>query len=208
MPTIFLIRHGDNDYLQNNRLPGHLPGIHLNQNGLAQADELAGSLACFSFNAIYSSPLERAIETATPLAKIKRMGIQIIPDLTDIDVGDWAGRSWKSQRRTQAWKTIQNEPSRFRFPAGETFVEAQQRICLAIQGLSAVHNRNNKIAVFFHADPIKLALAKYLGLPLDNFQRLSVQTGSISILKVNRDSTRVLGINLIPPCSFPDLDDD
>jgi broad specificity phosphatase PhoE len=96
MTTLFLIRHGDNDYLRKNILPGRLPGVHLNEHGQQQAADLARTLCLLPLKAIYSSPLERAIETATPLANLQKLEIKIIPDLADTDVGNWAGRSWKA----------------------------------------------------------------------------------------------------------------
>src|SRR3972149_7837837 len=122
MPTLLLIRHGDNDYLVKNLLPGHIPGIHLNERGREQAAELAKTLGQLPVNAIYSSPLERAIETAEPLAKSLGLGIQIRPGLIDTDPGQWAGRSRKILSRTKLWKLIQNTPSQVQFPGGETFI--------------------------------------------------------------------------------------
>ncbi|MFH1907463.1 MAG: histidine phosphatase family protein, partial [Chloroflexota bacterium] len=87
MPTLFLIRHGDNDYLKKGRLAGQLPGVHLNETGREQAAELARTLAGVPLKALYSSPLERAVETAEPLAMALRLEVQPRPDLTDTDVG-------------------------------------------------------------------------------------------------------------------------
>jgi probable phosphoglycerate mutase len=202
MPTLLLIRHGENDYLKKNRLPGHLPGIHLNERGREQAAELARTLGQLPIKAIYASPLERAIETAEPLAQTLGLGIQIRPPLTDIDVGHWAGHSWKALGRTKHWKIIQHTPSQFQFPGGETFLQAQQRVVHVLDAITVAHKRE-MVAVVFHADPIKLAVAHYLGLPLDNFQRLTIHTGSVTILKIDALAARLLAINLIPPFSFP-----
>jgi probable phosphoglycerate mutase len=202
MPTLLLIRHGENDYLKKNRLPGHLPGIHLNERGHEQAAELARTLGQLPIKAIYASPLERALETAEPLAQTLGLGIQIRPPLTDIDVGDWAGRSWKALGRTKHWKVIQHTPSQFQFPGGETFLQVQQRVVNALDAI-AVAYKKEMVAVVFHADPIKLAVAHYLGLPLDNFQRLTIHTGSVTVLKIDALAARLLAINLIPPFSFP-----
>ena len=202
MTTLFLIRHGENDYLKKNRLPGHLPGIHLNERGREQAAELARTLGQLPIKAIYASPLERAVETAEPLAQTLGLVIQIRPPLTDIDIGHWAGHSWKALGRTKHWKIIQHTPSQFQFPSGETFLQAQQRIVNALDAIAVAHKRE-MVAVVFHADPIKLAVAHYLGLPLDNFQRLTIHTGSVTILKIDALAARLLAINLIPPFSFP-----
>ncbi len=203
MPTLLLIRHGDNDYLRKNILPGLRPGIHLNGTGRQQAAELARTLASLPIKALYSSPLERAVETAEPLAKTLGLPIQVRPALTDIDVGEWVERSWKALRRTKHWEMIQHSPSRFQFPGGESFAQAQGRVVAALEAIIADHERRDTLGVIFHADPIKLAVAHYLGLPLDNFQRLVALTGSVTILKVDGQVARLLALNLIPPFSFP-----
>jgi probable phosphoglycerate mutase len=202
MPNLFLIRHGDNDYLAKNKLPGRIPGIHLNGRGQEQAAELARTLSRLPIKAIYSSPLERAVETAEPLAQSLGLGIQLRRDLTDTDVGEWAGRSWKVLSRTRLWKVIQQTPSQFQFPGGETFVQAQERVAHALDDIAKTHG-DELIAVVFHADPIKLAVAHYLGMPLDTFQRLMISTGSVTILKIDGSTVKLLALNLIPPFSFP-----
>jgi broad specificity phosphatase PhoE len=202
MPTLLLIRHGENDYLSRNKLPGCLPGIHLNKRGLQQALELDRTLNRLPLKAIYTSPLERALETAGPLAHSLNLEIQIRPDLIDIDVGTWTGRSWKVLGRTKHWKVIQQAPSQFQFPDGETFIRVQERVVTTLEAIAAVH-RDELVAVVFHADPIKLAVAHYLGLPLDHFQRLTISTGSVTLIKLDHTAVKLLALNLIPPFSLP-----
>ncbi len=202
MPTLFLIRHGENDYLAKNKLPGHIPGIHLNERGREQAVELAQTLGSLPIKAIYSSPLERAIETAEPLAKSLGLGIQIRPDLTDTDPGEWAGRSWKVLSRSRIWKVIQDTPSQVQFPGGETFIRCQKRVVNTLVAIIGAY-KDELVAIFCHGDPIKLAVAHFLGMPLDNFQRITISTGSVTILKINGSSAKLLALNLIPPFSFP-----
>ena len=203
MTTLLLIRHGENDYLKKNILPGRIPGVHLNDKGRQQAEALAAALKDLPIAAIYSSPLERAVETASPLAQEKGLEIRVEPGLSDTDVGVWAGRSWKVLERSKAWKVIQQTPSQFRFPGGESFAENQERAVAALERIAAAHRKDKMVAVVFHADPIKLAVAHYIGLPLDNFQRLTCNTGSVTILKIDGPKIKLLALNLIPPFSFP-----
>ena len=203
MPTLLLIRHGENDYLKKSKIPGRLPGIHLNMRGRQQAAELAWTLSSLPIKALYSSPLERAVETAEPLSQSLGLEIQLRPDLTDTDVGAWEGRSWKVLGRTRLWKVIQETPSQFQFPGGETFVQTQVRIVRTLDAIARAHT-DELIAVVFHADPIKMAVAHYLGLPLDNFQQLTAHTGSVTILKMDGSFVKLLALNLMPPFSFPD----
>ena len=94
MTIILLIRHGENDWV-GKKLAGRLPGVHLNQNGLNQAQAVAATLHNLPIKAIYSSPLERAMETAQPLALVKKMEITICDNLSEINFGDWQGNEGK-----------------------------------------------------------------------------------------------------------------
>jgi probable phosphoglycerate mutase len=143
------------------------------------------------------------VETAEPIAKIHKLEIRLVPGLMDTDIGKWQGRSWKVLSRTKAWKVVQGAPSRFTFPGGESFLQAQMRIITALDGIVANHKSKDLIAVVFHADPIKLALAYYLGMPLDNFQRISIDTGSVTALMVGQMGAHLLWMNQKPPFNIP-----
>lgn len=195
MPIILLIRHAENDYVKKGRLPGRKPDIHLNKKGRAQAQALAEKLKDAPIKAIYSSPLERAIETAEPLANA--LGLQVIPrpGLIEADVGEWTDRTVKSLGRLKEWRRVQHSPSLMRFPGGESFLETQYRICQEIETLRALHDQQDLIACVSHADPIKMAVAYYLGMPLDLFQRLSVAPASITALMIGDMGSRLLALN-------------
>ena len=105
MAIILLIRHGENDWV-GKKLAGRLPGVHLNQNGLNQAKGLAATLQNLPIKAIYSSPLERAMETAQPLADVKKMEISICENLSEINFGGWQGKSIKQMRSLKLWESV------------------------------------------------------------------------------------------------------
>jgi probable phosphomutase (TIGR03848 family) len=195
MTLIYLIRHGDNELL-GKRMPGWLPDVHLNDQGRAQAEALADLLSEVKFKAIFSSPLERAVETAAPLAD--RLGIEIItrPGLGELDVGSWEGRTFKQLRRRKLWPLVHRVPSLVQFPEGETFRGGQARIAAELECIRGEYNgKDDHIACFSHSDMIRLAIAYYLGLPLDLFHRLHVSPASISILALQDDSIHVLKVN-------------
>ncbi|MCC6500153.1 MAG: histidine phosphatase family protein [Anaerolineales bacterium] len=203
MPTLLLIRHGENDFVKTHKLAGRLPGVHLNQNGLKQAQALADALKDVPLKAVYSSPLERAMETADPIAKSHKLKIVEVPELMDTDIGKWQGKSWKVLGLTKAWKIVQNAPSRFRFPEGESFVEAQTRYASALERIIQKYNKPKDIvAVVFHADPIKLAVAHFLGMPLDHFQRLGCDTGSMTTIHASEAKAFLVKLNQRPPFDF------
>ncbi|HNT24612.1 MAG TPA: histidine phosphatase family protein [Anaerolineales bacterium] len=202
MTTFILLRHGENDYYKKSRMAGRLPGVHLNARGRQQAEALAERLAPIPIKAIYSSPLERALETAAPLAE--RLGLPVSPrsGLIETDVGEWQGQSLKRLRRLKVWQLLQHSPSLFRFPGGETLVDGQQRIVNEIEALRQLHPGDETVVCVGHSDPIKHLLAYYLGMPLDLFQRLTVSTGSFSILQIG-ENVRLLALNCDPSQELP-----
>ncbi|MBN1305899.1 MAG: histidine phosphatase family protein [Anaerolineales bacterium] len=204
MPLLLLIRHGQNDFVKKGKLAGRQPGIHLNETGLQEAADLATALAGQPVTAIYSSPLERALETAAPLAEQKQLDIKIFPELSDTDIGKWENQSLKSLRKNKLWDTVQHAPSRMNFPQGESFLESQTRAVNIIETILRAHKPKDLIAIFTHADPIKLAVAYYLGMPLDHFQRIMIDTGSISILRLGDRSASLMRLNF-KPAAFVDL---
>jgi probable phosphomutase (TIGR03848 family) len=194
--TVFLIRHGENDFVKKGRLAGWLPGVHLNARGQAQAESLAKILQPVKFKAIYTSPLERAVETAEPLAKAKGLPIIERAGLSDVDVGRWQGQSLMLLRRRKLWHTVQHAPSLARFPDGESFTQSQARAVSELESILTEHkSRGAIVACFSHADIIRLIIAHYLGLSLDLFQRLTIQPASISVMHVSDGSARILKLN-------------
>lgn len=203
MPTLLLIRHGENDYVKSGKMAGRIPGVHLNEKGRKQAQALAEALKDVPLKAVYSSPLERAMETASPIAESHKLKIVPEPDLMDTDIGAWQGKSWRVLGLTKAWKIVQHAPSRFRFPEGESFLEAQMRYVTALERIIKQYNKPRDIvAIVFHADPIKLAVSHFLGMPLDHFQRLSCDTGSLTALHAGEASANLIKLNQRPPFDF------
>jgi len=203
MPLLLLIRHGENDYVKTGKLAGRTPGVHLNEKGQQQAQALGEALKDVPIKAVYSSPLERAMETAQPIAESHKLPIIQESHLMDTDIGKWQGKSLKVLRLTNAWKIVQSAPSRFRFPEGESFPEAQTRYVNTLERIIQKHHKPHDIvAVVFHADPIKLAVAHLLGMPLDHFQRLGCDTGSLTALYVGDASANLIKLNQRPPFDF------
>jgi probable phosphoglycerate mutase len=199
MTLLLLIRHADND-ARKTRLVGRMPGIHLNQQGREQAEELARLLAGAPIQAVYSSPLERALETSAPLAAALNLPVEQLPDLIEIDYGKWQGRTFKQIRRSKFWRKVGENPAEVRFPGGETFLEAQQR---AVTALESAAQGKEMVAFVTHADIILLALAHYLSMPLNAFHRLEIQPASISVIDWKDGRARVLHVNQVSRLEFP-----
>ena len=196
MPTILLIRHAETEFVRQGRLAGRLPGVHLNDRGVKQAEALGGRLAGTGLRAIYSSPLERAAETAGAIARQADQGVVVRPALTEVDFGGWEGRTLKQLRRRKLWKSVEHRPSMARFPGGESFAEAQIRIVDELLTLSEMHGPKDLLAAVSHGDIIKLAAAYVLGMPLDQFQRLLVFPASITTLQIGGHGARLVNLNL------------
>lgn len=203
MPVLLLIRHGENDYSKKGRFAGRLPGIHLNARGREQADELAQAIRGMPIKAVYASPLERALETAAPIGKTHGLRVHREVGLLEADIGKWQGQSVRRLALTRYWRVIQQAPSRARHPGGESFLETQGRIVSALDRICAMHGPKDIVACVFHADPIKLAIAHYIGLPLDRFQRLACDTGSVSMLAVSQSGAYLMWLNRRPPFHPP-----
>ena len=202
MPLLLLIRHGENDFTKKHKLAGHLPNVHLNERGQKQAQDLADALKDVPIKDIYSSPLERAQETAMPIATARRLQVQTEAGLIETNVGRWQGKSLAALRLQKHWKVIQHAPSRAQFPDGETFHECQARIVSALDAIIRKHKPQDIVACVFHADPIKLAVAHFIGMPLDQFQRLGCDTGSVSVLQVGEMGATLIKLNQRPPFDF------
>jgi probable phosphomutase (TIGR03848 family) len=194
MATLLLIRHGENDFV-GRRLAGHLPGVHLNARGIHQAEAIAAMLRQEPVIAIYASPLDRTMETAEPLAR--DLYLPITPDsgLAEVNFGDWQGKAISYLKRLKLWKAVQKTPSQVRFPNGESFSEAQARVVAALEAINAAHGEKERVACFSHSDIIRLAVAHYLDMPLDSFQRLTINPASITRLHLYNGSVVLLQVN-------------
>ena len=192
--TVLLVRHGMTA-TTGKILPGRAPGLHLAETGRVQADEAAARIGALEgVRAVYASPLERARETAAPIARVTGRRVRVVDGLNECDFGDWTGRKLADLQRLNAWKQVQNNPSGFRFPGGESFAEMQTRICGTLGELVARH-RGGAIVVVSHADPIKAAVAQAVGTPLDLFQRIVISPCSVTVIAYGGHGPLALTVN-------------
>ncbi|HKZ08797.1 MAG TPA: MSMEG_4193 family putative phosphomutase [Methylomirabilota bacterium] len=191
---VLLVRHGRTP-TTGSVLPGRAPGLHLSEDGKKEAAATAERIAALkAVAAVYSSPLERARETAEIIAGRRGMGMQTDAGLLECDIGDWTGWEISKAAKTPQWTAVQRYPSGFRFPGGESFTEIQARMTSTIAALVARHPGETVVAVS-HADPIKTAIAHALGTPLDLFQRIMIATASISAVAYGQTGVAVLTVN-------------
>lgn len=194
--TVLLVRHGQTA-TTGRVLPGRAPGLHLSDDGRRQAEAAAQRIAKLKrVAAVYASPLERARETAMPIARIRSLALRIERGLLELDVGSWTGSRLDRLSKRPEWTTVQRYPSGFRFPEGESFVEMQARVTAAVARM-VEHHRGGVVVAVSHADPIKAALAHALGMHLDLFQRLAIAPGSITTIVYGAGGPTVLGMNAL-----------
>ena len=148
-------------------------------------------------DAIYSSPLERALETAAPLARRRKLEITQNPDLGELRFGEWQGRTYAELEHHDLWRRFNDFRSSTAAPGGEMMLEAQVRMVRALSRILLAHP-GGKVAAFSHADAIKSALMHFLGMPLDFHLRLDIPPCSISVVELRHDFARVSGINVVP----------
>src|SRR5439155_25502730 len=139
------------------RLTGQAPGVRLSDDGRAQAEALAGRIRGVPFAALYSSPLERCLETADAVAAARRFEVVEEPGVIEVGYGRWTGRPLAQLARTDLWKRVQRTPGSVRFPGGDTLAEVQRRAVLALDSIAARHPRK-VVGLVTHADVIRLAV--------------------------------------------------
>lgn len=196
MTTFFIVRHAVTSHT-GNRLTGWTEGVSLTEEGRRQAEIAAKGLAHVDFDAIYSSPIDRTMETAKAIARPHGMKVQIRRDIGEVQYGAWTNRSLRSLMRTKLWETVQRFPSAARFPDGESIREVQVRAVGAIEKIAEEHPKG-KVCCVSHGDVIKLIAAHYLGVHIDLFQRIVIGPASVSVISLSSHGPYVLTLNNFP----------
>ena len=189
-----MVRHGKTPST-GKLLPGRAKGLHLSDIGIQEALVVAERLSKIKkVAAIYASPLERARETAAPIAKALKQKVIINKGLLECDFGDWTGEELAKLMKLPEWSNVQRAPSTFRFPKGESFTEMQTRMVSTLDDLRKKHSGGVVICVS-HADPIKAAVAHAMGTHIDLFQRIVISTCSVTAISYSSFGPVVLTVN-------------
>lgn len=194
MTKFLLIRHATTDAV-GKRLSGRMPGVHINETGKEEAIQLAERLKGCPITAIYCSPLERALETAEPLAKMTNIPSVPAHDFMEINYGNWTNCTFDELHDDPQFKRFNSLRSITRIPGGETMLEAQARFIAGIEKLALKHNNNEVVAIFSHSDMIKSAIAYYAGISLDMFRRIEIAPASVSVLQLHEDAIQIMSVN-------------
>ncbi|MFL5612046.1 MAG: histidine phosphatase family protein [Gemmatimonadaceae bacterium] len=193
MTSFLLIRHAMCDHVGSG-IAGRTD-VHLNELGRAQARRLAEQLDPVGFDALISSPLARATETAAPLAERRRLELQIEDRLTEIDYGDWTGQSIDALKPQEQWTRYNALRSVAAIPNGELMLEVQARAVSAIEAMRRSYP-DGRFALVSHGDVIRSLVAHCAGIPLDLFHRLEIAPASVSEVIVSTSWIGVRSVNV------------
>lgn len=196
MALMILVRHGQTDENISGRISGQGP-VPLNTRGQEQARLAAEVLVPLGVTHIFSSPVVRAQQTADILAERLQKPITLVPDLREVGYGDWEGKTFGEMRGDPVAHQVFNDPIQVTFPNGESLLEVQQRGVRVIEEVRDIHPQGI-VAVVSHGDVIRTALAHYLGMPFNEYRRINLDNGAISVLELFSDWVRVKALNFVP----------
>ena len=196
MTTFFLIRHASCSGL-GHTLWGRTPAICLNENGEMQAQRLADRFKGVTLDAIYSSPLERALQTAEVLARTMNLEVKKSTAANEINFGEWTGKTFEELSSDEQWRRFNSHRSMTIIPGGESFPEVQNRIIKEINTLALQHGEA-RVAIVSHADVIRAAVAYFAGTPIDLIERFEISPCCVSVVAVDKDNATLLTINNEP----------
>jgi broad specificity phosphatase PhoE len=196
MALVILVRHGQTDENVSGRISGQGP-VPLNVRGQEQARLTAEVLAPLGITHIFSSPLVRARQTAEFLAERLQKPIEEIPELCEVGYGDWEGKTFSEMRTHPVAHQVFNDPINAIFPNGESLLAVQQRGIRVIEWVRGTYPQGI-VTVVSHGDVIRTTLAHYLGMPFNDYRRIDLDNGAISVLELFDDWVRVKALNFLP----------
>ena len=153
---------------------------HAEAGNAKEANELAAVLASVHFDAVYTSPLERALATSRAVAAQHRLVPVEVADLREIDLGEVEGLSF-GQLPAELQAELLGAPLTVRFPGRETYGELRERVCRALAAIVARH-AGATVAIVTHTGPIRAALAAWLGIEGEAIFRIDQRTASVNIV--------------------------
>jgi broad specificity phosphatase PhoE len=176
------------------RLSGRTPGIHLSAQGRAEAGRLARGLAGEPLTAVYTSPLERAVETARQIAQHQGMVATVRGELSEIDFGVWTGKTFAELEHDPHWHIYNRRRGTASVPGGENATAVQSRMVALLRTLAAAHD-GQRIAIISHGDPLRYAMLQFTGVPLDRYSEVTILPASVSAVVWLPEGPRLVYVN-------------
>ena len=180
MTTFVLVRHASHDLL-GVRLAGRMTGVRLSALGREEAERIASRLAGESVAALASSPRERCLETAAPIARVLHLRPALLDALDEMDFGSWTGATFEALERDPTWRSFNERRSEARPPGGESMADVARRAMDALELLHREHD-GRKVVVVSHADVLNALVARVLGMDLDAMHRFDIDPSSFTTL--------------------------
>jgi probable phosphomutase (TIGR03848 family) len=208
VPTVLLVRHGHSSANGEGILAGRLPGIHLTDKGREQASRLGERFAGVPVARVVSSPLERCLETAAPIATAAGVEVTVDDGLQECAYGAWTGRALAELAKEPLWATVQDDPEAAAFPrddgyAAESLRAMSDRVVAAVRRHDAeVAEESGDSALWVavsHGDLLKSVLADATGVGLSGFQRFAADPASVSVVRYGGRHTFLLAANDVTP---------
>lgn len=200
MTTFLFIRHGDTDAV-GRVLVGRAPGVNLNEKGRRQAEALAERLKGIRIDALLTSPLERTVETARPIAEQHGLEPRESEALNEVSFGSWTGAPFDQLKGNELWQRYNTARSVTRIPGGELISEVQNRVAVLVQEL-VERFPDRTVALVSHADVIRNAVTYYAGTPIDFLLRFRISPASVTAVSIHGFGAEVLCINNTGDLSF------
>jgi len=189
---LYLIRHGEvawnreNSYIGSTDLP-------LNDEGRRQAELLADRLKGTDLAGVYSSDLSRARETAEIIAERLDLSVVIVPELRELDYGEWEGMPEIElpKRYPELYAQWRANPAEVRAPGGETFGELRDRACPAFERIAKAHAGENVIVVA-HKSANRVMLCRLMGIDIKYYREIGQGNAALNVIERREDGRMVV----------------
>lgn len=192
MTTFLCIRHGKCDPI-GKYVAGRIKGIHLNREGQEEVEELSIEIAKMDIEKVFSSPLERACETAEIICRKMNLDYEVRHELIEIDYGDWSGKTIEELHGLTLWNLYNRQKSLLHVPNGEMIIEVEARMASFVEEIRRKYKGN--VILISHGEPIKCLIAHYAGVPIDLIGRIEIDTASVTTLVLDDYNAQLLCIN-------------
>jgi len=196
---LYLVRHGATP--ANEQRPYVLQGrgidTSLSATGRRQAEAVAGFLADRPLDAVFSSPMKRARETAKAIATPHGISTDVLQDISECDVGRWEGRDWDSimQDDAEAYHRFMQDPSTHGYPEGESYTDVLDRVAGPLDQLLASH-RGQSVALVAHNIVNRVYVARLMGWPLAKAREIRQDNTGINVIRGREDEITLMSFNV------------
>jgi probable phosphoglycerate mutase len=191
--TIHFVRHAVHD-LVDRVLVGRDPGVGLSGAGIRQAQALGTHFAARSIARVQASPQLRARQTAQPIADLHGLRLEVVPEVDELDMGAWTGRSFQELERDPQWQLWNSQRNEARPPHGETMRELQRRVLRHLHHVGDAY-RGEEVVIVSHAEPIRAAVLHFLALSPDDFLSVQIAPASVTTIVLRERSGEVVRNN-------------